>query len=360
MRKAIITATTVSILALAAVAEEQPGAATPPAAGVHFAPRWEQRKDVANPSYLGVYIRDIRPDRMADLKLKDERGAEVTMVDRDGPAGKSGLKEHDVILSFDGHAVEDADKLRKMIQKTPAGTQVSLGIQRDGQPLTLKLQLGDRKDALSKRGSPDMPVPPMDVPGVTVTQHSRRHGLVVETLTPQLAEYFGVKRGQGLLVRSVEKGSQAEAAGFSAGDVILRVGDERIEDVGDWNRQLRHGAGKSVTVTVLRNRAEKTLSLAIPARGSGGSADFDILLPSLDELDLYFEHLGRDIEHDVDKALRSEKLQEFLKLRREDARRLEQELARLRPEFERAAREMQEQIRETLKQHGHVLQGEMD
>src|SRR3954464_15660809 len=52
----------------------------------------------AGRSYLGVDIRDVTTDRMAALKLKEERGVEITMVDADAPAGKAGLREHDVIL----------------------------------------------------------------------------------------------------------------------------------------------------------------------------------------------------------------------------------------------------------------------
>src|SRR5215475_5383324 len=57
-------------------------------------------------AYMGVDIADVTPERLSALKLKDERGVEVTMVDQDAPAGKAGLKEHDVILSMNGTNVE--------------------------------------------------------------------------------------------------------------------------------------------------------------------------------------------------------------------------------------------------------------
>src|SRR5262245_59641375 len=53
-------------------------------------------------SYLGIDIQDVTKERMSALKLKEERGVEITMVDQDAPAGKAGLKEHDVILDFNG------------------------------------------------------------------------------------------------------------------------------------------------------------------------------------------------------------------------------------------------------------------
>jgi len=57
-------------------------------------------------SYLGVDIADVTKDRLEVLKLKEEKGVEVTMVDQDAPAGKAGLKEHDVILSMNGTSIE--------------------------------------------------------------------------------------------------------------------------------------------------------------------------------------------------------------------------------------------------------------
>src|SRR5271157_2230356 len=104
-------------------------------------------------SYLGVDIADVTAERLSALKLKEEHGAEITMVDQDAPAKKAGLEEHDVILSVNGAAVESAAQLRRMIKETPPGRVVTLGVSRDGQPLTIKVQLADR--AKSKNWQPN-------------------------------------------------------------------------------------------------------------------------------------------------------------------------------------------------------------
>src|ERR1700686_615045 len=96
-------------------------------------------------SYLGVDTRAITLARLAPPRRKGEKGVEVTMVDQDAPAGKAGLKEHDVILSVNGTAVESVEQLRRMIHEIPAGRQISIGVSRGGQPLTLKAQLAARK-----------------------------------------------------------------------------------------------------------------------------------------------------------------------------------------------------------------------
>ena len=102
-------------------------------------------EDWGSGSYLGVDTRDITPDRLAPLHLKDERGVEVTMVDQDAPAGKAGLKEQDVILTLNGTDVQSVEQLRRMIRETPPGRVVTLGVSRNGQPMTIKVELADRK-----------------------------------------------------------------------------------------------------------------------------------------------------------------------------------------------------------------------
>src|SRR5438128_5538104 len=249
-------------------------------------------EDLGGGSYLGVDTRDIRTDRLSALKLKEEHGVEVTMVDQDAPAGKAGIKEHDVILSLNGTEVESVEQLRRMIRETPPGRAVTLGISRDGQPMTIKAQLADRKKTLAfgpkvkdfKFVMP--PMPPMsdiDVPvSIVVVHSSTRSGLMVENLTPQLGDFFGAKNGQGVLVRSVEKGSRAEKAGFHAGDVIVRVNAETINDVGDFSHALNGRKENTATVSIIRDKKEQTLTLTLPERKQSELFDESFEIPEID------------------------------------------------------------------------------
>ena len=231
-------------------------------------------------SYLGVDIADVTTERLSTLKLKEEHGAEITMVDQDAPAGKAGLHEHDVILSMNGSEVESAAQLRRMIKETPAGRVVTLGISRDGQPMTVKVQLADRKKSISwtpenheyKFEMPQIPpMPDIDIPISVVIAHSSvRSGLMVENITAQLGDFFGVKGGKGVLVRSVEKGSRGEKAGFHAGDVVVKVNDQAVRDASDFTHALRESKGGSATVTVVRDKREQTLTLTLPPRRDSG------------------------------------------------------------------------------------------
>jgi predicted metalloprotease with PDZ domain len=227
----------------------------------------------------------VSTERLATLKLKEEKGVEVTMVDQDAPAGKAGIKEHDVIMTMNGTTIDSGAQLRRMIHETPAGRVVTLGLSRDGQPVTVKVQLADKHKEFAMSNSkskdfhfemPDIHVmPDIDIPSINmvVVTSSARSGLMVENITPQLGAFFGLKNGDGVLIRSVEKGSRAEKAGFRAGDVIVKVNDEPVHDTSDFTHAVKARNGNSVSVGVVRDKKEQNLNLALPERKDKESGD---------------------------------------------------------------------------------------
>jgi serine protease Do len=235
-------------------------------------------------AYLGLNIRNVVPDRVQSLKLKSASGAEVTMVDQDAPAGKVGMREHDVVVGFNGNPVEDRDQLRNFVRQTPPGSAVTLGIMRDGQAINVQVTLADRAKSSNPAlmhappATPAFPrvpsMPDFEVPFAN-TLHLGPTGAVLENLTPQLCEFFGVRNGRGgVLVRSVESGSPAAAAGLKAGDVVVRVEKDAVADIRDWLRAVRGRTGPTA-LTVVRDKREVNLSISMPGRNRRSS-----LLPS--------------------------------------------------------------------------------
>ena len=96
-------------------------------------------------SYLGVGVAEVTPERAKALKLKEERGAEITSVEADSPAAKAGLKAHDVVLEYNGQRVEGIEQFTRMVRETPAERQVRLTISRDGATQALTATIGQRK-----------------------------------------------------------------------------------------------------------------------------------------------------------------------------------------------------------------------
>jgi serine protease Do len=223
-----------------------------------LAPMFEEPSPLAihaSPAgYLGVDVVDVDGDKAQALKLKEVRGAVVTLIDHDAPAGQIGLKVNDVVLGVNGQNVEGAEALRRMLRELPPGSKVSLEISRDGNIQTLAVQLVDRKvmehDAWNKiavEPGPIEPAPPSgmgilgggDAPPpsgfhMSLFASTLKVGAMVEPLTSQMADYFGVQAG--LMVKQVARKSEAAAAGLKAFDVILKVGSDSIATSADWDR----------------------------------------------------------------------------------------------------------------------------
>jgi membrane-associated protease RseP (regulator of RpoE activity) len=330
-------------------------------------------EDPGTNSYLGVDIVDITTDRLGALKLKEEQGVEVTMVDQDAPAGKAGIKEHDVILTMNGTAIESKTQLQRMIHETPAGRVISLGLSRDGQPLTIKVQLADRRNEFPHKGMKDedwgknfhVEIPPIpnlpdfDVPniGVVVVHSSMRSGLMVENLTPQLGEFFGAKNGNGVLVRSVEKGSHADKAGLRAGDVITRVGDQPVHDTSDFTHALHAHKVGSVALGVIRDKKEQTLTITLPERKESG----ELIEESMDAPELDAEtrvELSR-VQAEV------AKLRPQMDLITEETSKVSAELSKalcghIKEQTEKLEQELGPKVREQLEKGREKLQQEME
>jgi len=288
-------------------------------------------EDSGSSSYLGVDISDVTTERLSALKLKEEKGVEVTMVDQDAPAGKAGIKEHDVILSMNDAPIESKAQLQRMIHETPAGRVVKLGLSRDGQPLTIEVQLGDKHKQFAMMTPnaheyhyevpPMPPMPDIEIPSLNmvVVTSSVRSGLMMENITQQLGEFFGVKDGSGILVRSVEKGSRAEKAGFRAGDVIVKVNDQRVHDTSDFSHAVKSHNGGSVNVGVVRDKKEQNLNLNLPEHKQSGEL----------------------IDEDSDDSMyNAESVMELGELR--------DELAKVRPEIETAAEDLRDALSEGM------------
>ena len=340
-------------------------------------------------AYLGVDINDVTRERLSELKLKEEQGVEVTMVDQDAPAGKAGVKEHDVILSINGAPVEGGAQLRRVIRETPPGRTVTLNISRDGKPITLKVPLADRRKTMAwgpktkeyKFTMPTIPqVPDIDVPvSVVVVHSSMRSGLMVENITPQLGEFFGVKNGGGVLVRSVEKGSRAEKAGIRAGDVVVRVNNENVNDTSDFTRALRSRSGTSLTLGIMRDKREQTLTLTLPDRKESGaliedSMDQVIEVPDFDEdalagvadINTKMARIQPQIQFAIEESRRAVEdlktdpcVQEEVEEQQQEIQNQTDQIKQQQEEIQNQVKQQQEEIQDQIKQQQEEIQDQV-
>jgi len=249
--------------------------------------------------YLGVWVDDVDADKAQTLKLKEVRGAVVTLIDHDAPAGQIGLRVNDVVLQLNGQNVEGAEQLRRMLKEIPAGRKVSLEFSRDGNLQTTSVELVDRRvmehDVWNKLGKDSDVFAPATGMGVLagggdaslpgmfhmpIWGSTLNVGAMVEPLTSQMAEYLGVP--SGLMVKQVAHKTEAAASGLKAFDVILKVGPDAVNTMSDWDRALRANQGKAVQVTILRDRKQQTLTLQVDSKHKTGELEMEELFPSGD------------------------------------------------------------------------------
>ena len=247
---------------------------------------------------LGVVLEDVRAEDVARLKLAEERGALVKDVVKGSAAEKAGLKDGDVILSYQGERVGSAAQLRRLVRETPPGRHVTIEASRGGAPqrLTASLEGNDDHDLLGDdsfrfhmpdsfqfnvpvpRVPPVPPIPPLDqmfrdgdrgrrflFRDRIVEARPGRLGLSYQELSGQLARYFKVEDG-ALLVTEVESDGPAARAGLRAGDVIVKFNGKAVTDGDDLRRTLGDApSGTDVTVTVQRDG--RALDVKVTPRG---------------------------------------------------------------------------------------------
>jgi S1-C subfamily serine protease len=252
---------------------------------------------------LGVRIADVGKDDVARLKLPDERGALVKSVEEGSAAEKAGIKDGDVILRYQGENVLSAAQLARLVRETPAGRTVSLEVSRGGASQKLSATLAEGPDRFSFFDRDfDVPVPPMPampempkmpamprMPALPKGPHAfrfdgdgprkflfelgsgpRKLGIEYQEIEGQLAQYFKVGEGRGVLVTSVDEDGPAGKAGLKAGDVVLKFDGKAVKDGEDLRDAVRRAeGGKEVAVTVQRDGRPLDLKvqLAVPEKG---------------------------------------------------------------------------------------------
>jgi serine protease Do len=202
--------------------------------------------------YLGLVPGDLNPALARQFKVPDLGGVLVQHVEPGSPADKGGVRQGDVIRTFKGQAVDSAEHFRSLVASTPPGTEVPLGILRDGQSLSLKVTLGEQPPTLAGGG------------GKAPTEGTLR-GISVQELTPSIRDQLGLSpQTRGVVISDLEQDCPAALQGLQPGDVIESINRQPVRSVADFDRLAAQATGD---VLLRVNRQGTSAFVGIPGEG---------------------------------------------------------------------------------------------
>jgi serine protease Do len=196
--------------------------------------------------WLGVMIQEVTPELSKTMGLGESKGALVSEVSKGSPAEKAGLKRRDVIVAFDGTAVDKMNQLPRLVARKSPGTEVQVVVLRDGEKKTLSVTLGELKDE-GRSGQ---------------VREEEHLGLTVQEITPELRKHLGLEDENGLVVSGVEAGSASDDAGLKRGDVLLEVDQQEVNDLSSYRKALLEAKGKDGLLFLVR-RGTGTLFIVV-------------------------------------------------------------------------------------------------
>jgi serine protease Do len=198
--------------------------------------------------YLALVPQDIDENMAKALHLKSTDGALVRDVTPDGPAEKSGIKRGDIITQFEGKTVANSTELRNLVAQADPGSAAKVTLLRDGKEMQVTVVLGERPKGRGGRESQPEQQQPDE-------QTSKKLGLSIQNLTPDIAQQLGYQNEHGVVITDVASGSPAEEAGLQQGDLIKEANRTAVTTTGEFNRIIaRLGSGDSVALLVQRGQ----------------------------------------------------------------------------------------------------------
>jgi len=207
--------------------------------------------------YLGASIKSLDEGVAHAFKVPDTSGAIIEDVSPGGPAAKAGLKNGDVVRKYNGQSVGDSGQLIALVTETNPGTTVQLDILRNGEPMTIRVTLGERPADLNVHAGLG-----------TAPSQGTLQGITVQALTPETRQQFGLPPDQqGVVISNLDPSCPAAQAGLQPGDVIEEINRHRVSSVGDFQRLAAEAKGD----TLLRiNRQGNGAFLVVSPNADGG------------------------------------------------------------------------------------------
>ncbi|MDJ0387433.1 DegQ family serine endoprotease [Roseomonas sp. E05] len=222
--------------------------------------------------WLGVNIQQVTDEIAESLGLQGQaRGALVARAQEGGPAAQAGIQNGDVILSFNGHEVQEMRSLPRIVAETKVGSTVPVTVWRNGKQETVQVTVAElpaEQQQAAAQAAPQQPRPgaAMDLSGL---------GMKVAPLSPETRDRFSLKEdARGVVVTEVEPGSSAAERGLSAGDLIVEVQQNRVttpQEVQEQLARLRRQNRPTALLLIENGQGQRFVPLRLAPEGKNGS-----------------------------------------------------------------------------------------
>lgn len=219
--------------------------------------------------WLGVRIQGVTAEIAESLGLGKERGALVNSNTPDGPADKAGVKQRDVILSFDGKEVTEMKKLPRIVAETPVDKTVPMIVWRGGKEVELKVKVGELEVHEKDEDAADAKASKKDEksPSAKAADKLDDIGISIAALTAENRKKFSIKPDvKGVLITEVNPGSAARERGLSVGDVIMEVAQKEVSTPADVMKAVKTASADGKPVLMLINHQGDSRFVGIPTK----------------------------------------------------------------------------------------------
>lgn len=246
--------------------------------------------------WLGANGQDFAPaiqTQTSSNRKPGEPGVIITAIAPDSPADLAGVAPKDVLLSINDRRVETREQLTSALRQFPADSEIILRVRRGGEYKMLKAKLApapatepkqqlftfvrrleamkaelkstpvsdpNRQNLEAKVNMMNSFVQAVGSPAPPDVRLLVFYGFEVQPLTGQLMNYFAVTNG--LLVASVADKNKAARAGLQAGDIVVTVGDQPINNLMALVNALDQAKGETIELTI--SRRKETIKISLP------------------------------------------------------------------------------------------------
>ena len=202
-------------------------------------------------SFLGIYMQDINEDLYDTMDLQSRKGTIVSDIVEGSPADKSGLESGDVITNFEGKDITNGAELKNLVSSASPGSEITLTIMRDGKTKDITVILEERL-------------------GTEMASNNSAYnefGLSIVDVTDDLIDQYDIQRSmnsdiQGVVVTDIEENSIAEESGMQEGDLITRVGRQKISNINMFQNEIsKYDKDDKILFLVKRGSSSRFLTL---------------------------------------------------------------------------------------------------